>query len=411
MSGNSGSYSYINDTGVIVPDTTSLNTTVNGEWQGVYGQGLSVDPALPQGVMITAETLARANLLKNNAAVANQINPNQAGGTFLDAICSFTGLDRAEETYSTYSGVVLAGQPLTNIPQYTQGETENGDVYQTTEAVELSASGSATVSMTALNAGPVAAPSGTMTPLNVLGLETITMATAGAVGVVQQSDPVLRTLRRISLAAQSAGLNGSIKSNLAKLPGVSSVQFLENNTAEAATISGIAMSANSIWCCVQGGTPAQIAAVIAKGKSQGANWNGAQSVQVTDPITGQVYTVLYDIPTAVPMLIRVTCKQGSYAGSLTSSVTTAVINFGANDVSANLPAGAEDPGIVGFSTGQNVSPFEIAAAITAQLPGVYVNKVEISTVAANSYQTTEVDMAINQIPSVIVANIAIVLGT
>jgi hypothetical protein len=40
-----------------------------------------------------------------------------------------------------------------------------------------------------------------------------------------------------------------------------------------------------------------------------------------------------------------------------------------------------------------------------------VQLVEISTVAANSYQTTEVAMNINQTPTIIVAKIDVVVGT
>ena len=79
-------YQYIDTTGVIVPDTATIQSEVEGEYKAVFGQDLVVTPNTPQGVLITAEVAARSNVVRNNAALANQINPNLAGGVFLDAI-------------------------------------------------------------------------------------------------------------------------------------------------------------------------------------------------------------------------------------------------------------------------------------------------------------------------------------
>jgi hypothetical protein len=104
----------------------------------------------------------------------------------------------------------------------------------------------------------------------------------------------------------------------------------------------------------------------------------------------------------------VTCKQGSFTGTLISSVSNAVVAFANNTVAQNTPT---DLGIVGFVVGGNVSPFEIAGAIQAQCPGVYIQKVEVTTVAANNYVTTEVDLNINQKATVTAGNIDVVVNT
>ncbi|WP_197335293.1 hypothetical protein [Ralstonia solanacearum] len=106
-------YQYLTRSGVIVPDTDAVRDDVRAEWRGVFGDDLSVDEETPQGVLITVDTLARDGVARNNAALANQINPGQAGGVFLDAICALTGLERAAATRSTLSGVDVAGIPNT----------------------------------------------------------------------------------------------------------------------------------------------------------------------------------------------------------------------------------------------------------------------------------------------------------
>ena len=92
------SYQYLLSTGAIVPDSSDLLSEVQTSFQSVFGSGLNTDPSTPQGVLITALTLARSSVVNNNAALANQINPNIAGGTFLDAIMALTGVQRVAQT-------------------------------------------------------------------------------------------------------------------------------------------------------------------------------------------------------------------------------------------------------------------------------------------------------------------------
>jgi hypothetical protein len=402
-------YQYVDSTGVIVADTTDIKSTVQAEWISVFGNDLDLDDATPEGVMIVAETLARSNVVKNNAAVANQINPNEAGGRFLDAIGGLSELERAANTFSTYINVVLAGQPSTPVPQNTPGTVNVAGVtytFLTASAVTLdSVTGQALVNMVANVAGPIVGPAGSLMPDNsVLGLETITAPTNASLGVVEQSDVSFRALRRNTLALQGISLNMAITSALSALNGVLSLKYQENIQSTAQTINGIAMNANSVWACVDGGTNTDIANALLVNKSTGSGWTGAVSVATVDPSTGQSYNVLFDRPTYVPMLIRVTARQGNFVGSLSSAISNAVLAFGSNTVSENT---STDLGIVGFVVGSDVSPFEIAGAIQAQVPGCKVSKVEVSTVAANSYQTTDIVFAINQKATVTVGNISV----
>lgn len=110
-------YSYVVAQGVVVPDTADLLAQVQTEWRETLGEDLIVTPDTPQGVMIVAETLARDAVVRNNAALANQINPDLAGGVFLDAIWGLTGGQRLQATRSTIVAAVVAGVPGAVIPQ------------------------------------------------------------------------------------------------------------------------------------------------------------------------------------------------------------------------------------------------------------------------------------------------------
>jgi hypothetical protein len=409
-------YQYVENTGIIVVDTSTVLTEVQGEWIAAFGDGLNIDSSTPQGVIISAEVSARSNVIKNNAAVANQINPNQAEGVFLDAICALTGLERNPTTYTTVENVLLTGVQNTLVPAGSLVETAAGDQFDLTADVTLETFNGSTWTgigeFQAVQGGPVPCGTGSNGLVNlvtdVLGWETVSNASAGVVGTLQQTDGVLRALRRQTLFLQGVSLIGAILSAVADITGVIGFQGLENYTSAPQTISGVYMVANSVWVCVDGGAQADIATALLVNKSLGCAWNGAQSVSVIEPSSGQTYTVLYDVPTSVPLLISVTAKQGSFVGNPTTAIMQAIIDFGNNAIQ---PADPNAEPVQGFGVGQSASPFEIGAGITQECPGIYLRAILISTVAANNLQPDEIPLDIYQKATITADDITIVIVT
>lgn len=402
MSGSQ--YDYVETTGVIVPDTATTLDVVESEWQGVFGADLSVDAETPQGVMITAETIAREAVIVNNAEVANQINPNQAGGVFLDALAALTGLQRSASTFTTVTGVVLAGVASSPVASGSIVETPAGDQFALQADVTLDATtGQAIGVYVAVVAGVIPAPTGAFTIItNVLGLETVTNPGTGvSIGSVQQDDETFRVLRRNTLALQGVAVIEAITSNVAALNGVlSKPKFLENLTASTVTNSGITLVAHSIWLCVDGGSDIDVATALLNNKTFGADWNGGTTVTVHEPISDQDYDVKFDRPTLVPLVVKVTCKQATYTGNPTVDVPTAVVSFANNEI----------PSLQGWTVGQAISTFEIASAVTLLRQGLYVSKVEISLKSSVSYSTNEIVVAINEKATILVTDVAVVLS-
>jgi len=265
--------------------------------------------------------------------------------------------------------------------------------------------GQATGSFTALIAGPVPCGAGSagLTGLvtGVLGWETVSNATAGTLGTVSQSDEALRALRRNTLFLQGVSLIGATLSAINAISGVIGSQGLENLSWEEQTISGIVMSSKSIWVCVDGGAPADIATALLINKSMGAGWNGAQTLSVIEPASGQPYLTQWDVPTLVPIFVQMTVRQGTFVGDPTQDVINAVLAFAANSIE----------GLQGFSVGENASPFEISGAVIQQCQGLYVKLVQIALVSGGSLAPAELPMAINQKATVIETNISVILVT
>lgn len=395
-------YQYLNDTGVIVPDTAEIQAGVEAEYQAAFGEELTVNPETPQGILIAAEVLARSEVVENNAAVANQINPNIAGGVFLQAICALTGLEPPVATFSLVQGVTLTGVASTVVPAGSIAKTDAGDQFQLISEVTLDSDGSGTGDFQALTAGPVPCAIGELDSIvtEVLGWETVTNAAAAILGEDSPSDEALRQLRQNTLALQGSSLVEAITSALYDVPGVKSLAFRENIAATSQTIDGILMVAHSIWACVQGGTDEDVATALLATKTMGANWNGAVEVEVTEPASGQDYTVKFDRPDEVTIYAEVRVKAGTATGDVQTLVRDALIAYAAGEVD----------GYAGFVVGAPVSPFEMAAAIAAQIPGIFITKVGVNdTSSSDPYDPTELALDLDQLATLIAGNIAVVI--
>lgn len=397
-------YQYVENTGLIVPVTSNILAEVQSEWVGAFGNAIELAENTPQGVMISAETTARANVIQNNTAVANQINPNQSEGVFLDVICALTGLPRQGNTFTKVQNVLLTGQPSTPIAARSLAKTTAGDQFALDAAVTLDAvTGQAMSNFTAVQPGPVPCGAGaaglTAIVTAVLGWETVSNAGTGIAGAAEQSDEALRALRRNTLFLQGVSNIGAISSALWAISGVIGVQILENTQNTGQTISGVEMIAKSVWVCVDGGNSDNIATALLKTKSIGAAWNGSQSLTVIEPASGQPYTVHWDVPSLLPILVQVTVRQGSFVGDPTAAVISAILAYGVNSIA----------GVDGLALGVNASPFEAGAAVAAQCPGLYVKLVQMALVSGGSLAPAEIPVAIYQKATIAEGNISVIL--
>lgn len=394
-------YQYLTSSGTVVADTSTTLAGVQDEFKTAFGSDLIVTSDTPQGVLIAAETLARDNAARNNAALANQINPNIAGGVFLDAIWALTGGSRTKATQSTVSAT-MSGVPGAVVPAGSIASTTAGDHFELISEVTISTLGTVSGNFQSVEYGDIPAAPGTLSVIvsGVLGWEAVTNSDAAILGTYEQSDIAARRARRNTLALQGTALPEAITSALYAVEGVKSLSFRENTAATTQTIDGISMVAHSVYACVDGGTDADVAASLLATKSVGAAWNGDESVSVVEPASGQTYTVKFDRPTEIPILIRATVSVNMSAIDPQTSVREAIVAF----------VNGEQDGEDGWIVGSDVSSFELAAAVSRSAPGVFVSNMEITKQTVNVYQNTTIPIAINELATTTSGSITVVVS-
>jgi uncharacterized phage protein gp47/JayE len=365
-------YNYVVETGLIVPDTSTILEEVKDEWREAFGADVILEPETSQGVIVVQDTEIRDATVRNNVAVANQINPDYSGGVFLDAIWALTRGSRKSASRSTIAGVTLGGQTGTLVPVNSVAVvTTSGARFLTATSVVIGETtpGVAVVDFIAESFGPIAVAPGGLNAVasGVLGWETVSNSNAAVPGRLAESDIAGRRRRRLTLALQSVSMPEAIISRLYAIEEVESLQFRENIANTTQVIDGISLIAHSIWACVKGGTNAQIAEALLESKGVGPGYNGAVSVSVVEPASGQTYIVKFDRPVPVILFVRVTAKFNNTDGA--SIIPNAVMAYADGDLE----------GDAGLVVGASVSPWEIAGAVNQVEPRIKVNLVELST--------------------------------
>lgn len=380
-------YKFISETGTIVPDFADTLEQVKQEFWSIPGwEELDLSPETPQGALATAFALERDNILRNNALLANQINPDIATGIFLDGLMSLMGGQRHEATSSILNGVVMTGRPGTIIPAGSLATDGRYD-WSLQGSRIIGSGGSVTGDFVCVETGPIdCEPHGLDTiAQSVLGWEGVDNPSAAIPGRDRETDLKLRRRRELTLAAQGIETVEAIVSALYSVKDVRSLSFWENYTDQTITKDNVTMVPHSIYVCIDGGTNEDIARALKRSRGVGAGYNGAVEVTITDEITGQDYVTKFDRPQEVPLMVKVRVKTSSVNASLV--VPDLVMAWARGET-------ATDAGLL---VGRDVSPFEIAASINEQEPRLYVKLVEISSDSGSTWSTSTVQIMISQL--------------
>ncbi len=389
------SYNYLTDTGTIVQDTQTILTDVQGEWTTALGPTINVQASSPQGTLMANEAIARTGVMKNNADVANTLNPNLSYGTYLDAICSLMAITRGKNQSTIGQGLPITGDPETVIQAGSRVATGAGSVFTIQSTVTIGSDGTATANVASQAYGNIALPVGNMQILDgTIGWGSIQVVSGTTVvqGTLSLTDPQLKNVRTQRLANQGVGSSAAIQAAIMAVPNVTSCQVVENNTGAVGVVQGVTFTLpNAFWCCVAGGyDPNALSQALYDAHNGGCPWDQGTSsgvpglgeggvaapngVLATDPATGVQYYTKNTTPVLYDCYVNITVVQGNSVSSPGPSVQNAVLSY----------ANGLEEGEVGLVVGADVSAFEMAGAVARQLPGMYVRSCSVCVLPKGS---------------------------
>lgn len=391
MADDYDNYTYIEETGIIVPDTSTIKDRVETDFKTAFGEDIDLTAETLQGRLIEMMTQYRVNTLGINAENANQINIKYASGRFLDAIGALFGVQRIAAT-STRVFATVAGVAGTIIPAGTRAQTTAGAYFYLENSTTIPDAGTINTYFLSEDKGEIACDIGTLTVIvdAVLGWETITNNVNAVIGTEQESDSLFRA--RIEASRYKGNsLMRAIKGKLANVENVVSSFAYDNPNDEELTYDTITLDPHSIVVIVDGGSDSDIAEALFESKTGGTGYTAISgqsvTVNITDTAYGTVNTVIFNRPDYQNFYVKVSVRKNVYAGSdLETDVKNAVLSWASGEV-ANVD---------GLKIGQSVSAYEIGAAVSDVIPSIYVKQVMIGK-TAGTYDQTEIDYTVAQV--------------
>ena len=383
-------YNYITGTGVIVPDTSTVIGNVQDEWREVFGRDLSVDPETPQGRIIDMIARQRVFTIQMAAALSNVLNLNKAYGFVLDDIGSLFQLSRNSATYTT-TQITMSGVADTVIPVGTELMSDDGYKFVNDYEYVIGSNGSVTGLFRATERGAIPAPYGSITTIisTVSGLETVINNASADVGQEQESDQEFRNRIKDSLNVNSMSVLSAIKSAVANIDGVNQVVAYENTSNTDYVLNtvfkipghgfGIIVDYDETDLSNQPVANA-IAEAIYKKKTLGAGQISAETeegepyiveIDYEDLNDNDGHNITFAKPLSCNVATVINVNKKNYAGDdLESDIKDAIANFIAGN----------NPEVDRVEIGGKLSPFEIAAAVSSEIPDIFINSVTIGKV-------------------------------
>lgn len=377
VSNYTGNYTF-GENGVIIPDTSEIQQTVQQEYQNALGSDLSLEESTPQGRLIDTETTARQAVLNFNATIANNlINILLSSGSTLDAWAANFQIYRNGATASSVV-VTVTGVPNTVIPANAQASTADGVIWLCESEIIIGSSGTATGTFICSNTGPVSLGIGELTNIvatsttGLNGWETITNTSAATLGATQESDSSLKA-RLLESIFLGTALFGNYASACYQVENVVDVFAYDNPNGSPLILDDITIPAHSVYVCVDGGNSSDVAAALYAVKSAGCGWCGNTTVSVTDTTYNTTTSVTYQTPTPVAIKILVNVSTNNNSNSnLEELIQNTIVNYFNNEYLSN---NIQKVGIRSL-----ISPFIIASVLISQISNLQTLEVQVGLV-------------------------------
>lgn len=411
--------------GLIIPTDAAILSGTQADINAAFGGGLNQGLSTPQGQIASSQAAIVADKDAQIAYLVNQFDPQYAEGRFQDALARIYFATR-KAAAGTAVTCTLGGLPGTSIPAGVLAYDNNNNTYVLLGTVVIGAGSTISSSWQNLATGPIPCPAGTLVKVGqaINGWDSITNPSDGSLGrdVENRADFYNRVFN--SVAINGEGTNSAI---YAAVFGVANVLdcFVIDNPSSLTESSdplpgGTRNSTNyplhehSVYIAVLGGDDQGIANAIWGKKDTGCDYsahpigfspvpgNGTVSDNTVLDTSGYnfpqpSYRVSFIRPGALPIFFAV---QIANTPNLPSTIATLV----------------KDAIIAQFSGQNNNSRARIGSAILAAqyyaavaAIGSYVTLLSIAVGLSASPSGDEVQVGIDQTPTLSAGDIAVTL--
>ncbi len=334
------------DRGFVLPTEAAILAGVQADINTALGGGVNPGLSTPQGQIASTMTAIIGDKNDTFLWMTQQVDPALNSGRMQDAIGRVYFMQRIAGqptvVLATCSGLTGAVIPVGALA------VDVGNVlYVCVQRGTIPPGGSVVLAFACAQDGPTVCPAGTLTTIYsaIPGWDSVTNLADGALGRLVETRSEFEARRAASVALNARGILDSIQAAVLAVPGVLDAFVTENVNDEPIAVYGflgfgeqidgfsgfnfqpfysgqeaLIIGAHSIFVCVLGGAPQDVANAIWTKKPPGAGYNGNTTLSVADPSPRYLppvptYFVSYEIPELVDFAVQVTLKNNQFIPS------------------------------------------------------------------------------------------------
>jgi uncharacterized phage protein gp47/JayE len=328
-------------------------------FRAIYGDDINTDPDTPDGQMIGLIGQIKADLEELGEAIYRALDPDHAGGAWLEQRAAYAGILRRQASYSYLRRVQLTLAAGATVAAGSLVEDDAKIRWQLVTAVTGGPGETVRADFRSVDKGRFELGAGVSLEIvtKTLGWTAAQTTEAGEPGTEEESDPELRARFFRSRARGAQNSPDGIEANIGQLPDVREVICLENDTD---IVDEDGVPGHSINVIVDGGNDEAIAKVIFERKTGGTGMLGDVLVNVIDK-RGRTRPIRFDRPAPVDCAAYIEVERNAdYTAVDTDAIKAAII-------------------ATGFGTGQDVQRSRLYTPINT-VPGFWVSLLKIGRV-------------------------------
>ncbi|MBH9396033.1 baseplate J/gp47 family protein [Pseudomonas aeruginosa] len=287
----------LTDKGYVGQRLDSILEELDRGFRAIYGNDIDLAPDSPDGQMLGLIAQIRADLEELGETIYRALDPDHAGGAWLEQRAAYAGLLRRRARYSYRRGVLLGGRPGTILPAGSVLRDINQGRWQLVDETLLGADGSARGDFRSVELGafPLPADAPLAPETLVLGGSAASNRQPAEVGAEEETDAELRARFFRSRARPAQNSLDGVVAEILQLADVREVVGLEN-TGNQTDANGV--PPHSLNLIVDGGDERAIAEAIFQRKTAGTGLRGEVEVTLADS-QGISRTLRFDRPQTV----------------------------------------------------------------------------------------------------------------
>jgi uncharacterized phage protein gp47/JayE len=395
-------------TGFIIPaENPDILVGVQADLNAALGGNLNSALESPQGQIASSETAIIGDCNDQFLLLSRAADPAYAEGRFQDGIARIYFIERLPAlpttTFLTCVGLVGA-----DIPTGALITAPDGNLYSCTAGSAFGPDGTVVLPFACTITGPIPCPASNAWTIyrTITGWDSASSANDGIVGANTETRQAFEARRQASVALNGRNTLTAIQGSVLQVPNLLDAYTTTNTTGSPVTLDGVTLPAHSIYVCVAGGDPADVAQAIWIKAPPGPALAGNTTITVLDNNAGYSppfpsYAVSFQTAVPTQFQILVTLAAAIDVPSNVASLVQGVIlsAFAGADggprarIGSTVYASRFYAGVAGLGTWARIVEIKISAdnslsaSFTASMTGTVmtVSAVASGTIAVSQF--------------------------